>query len=100
MKAIVVKKYGNEEVMEIVEREVPKLDNHEILIKQMATSISPVDIAFRKGEPYASRLFTGFLKPKHDIPGDIISGLVEAVGNQVSLFKKGDRVFGHSAMLA
>lgn len=98
MKAIVVSKYGKADVMNVVERETPKIGESDVLIRVMATSISPVDIAFRMGKPVISRLFTGFNKPKHEIPGDIVAGIVEKIGTSVTRFEIGDRVFGHAGM--
>lgn len=98
MKAIIVKKYGDEHVMAVTERNKPILEAHDLLIKMKATSLSPVDMAFRKGEPFVSRLFTGLSKPKYDIPGDIVAGVIEAVGSEVSRFKVGDRVYGHAGL--
>ncbi|MBI0581404.1 MAG: alcohol dehydrogenase catalytic domain-containing protein [Methanomassiliicoccales archaeon] len=73
------------------EKPVPKDD--EVLIKNHATEISPADIAFRSGKPFIARFFTGLLRPK-GIPGDVLAGEIEAVGKNVSKFRKGDRVFG------
>lgn len=96
MKAVICTKYGAPEVLKIMEADKPLPGDNEILIRVFASSISPVDCAFRKGEPFISRLFTGFSKPKHSIPGDIVSGEVEAIGKNVRLFGIGDQVFGHA----
>lgn len=98
MKAIVVSKYGKSNVMKVVERAVPEIGESDVLIRNMASSVSPVDIAFRTGKPFVSRLFTGFRKPKHEIPGDIIAGVVEKKGTGVTQFEVGDRVYGHAGM--
>jgi NADPH:quinone reductase-like Zn-dependent oxidoreductase len=49
-------------------------------------------------EPFISRFFTGLLKPKSTIAGEILSGEIEAIGKDVKLFKKGDQVFGTAGM--
>lgn len=95
MKAIIVSKYGAPEVMQVVEREKPEIGANEILIKVKASSLSPVDMAFRKGDPWITRLFLGLFKPKNDIPGDIIAGIIDQVGQGVSTFTVGDLVYGH-----
>jgi len=97
MKAIVCTKYGLPEVLRIEERSKPEIKENDVLIKIIGSTISHVDCAFRKGNPFVSRLFTGLRKPKH-IPGDILSGVIEAVGSKVTRFKVGDEVFGHTGL--
>ncbi len=93
MKAIVYRKYGSPDVLELreVAKPVPTEDN--ILIHVHATVVTPADIAFRKGEPFLGRFFSGLRRPK-SIPGVEFAGDVEAVGTDVTLFHKGDQVFG------
>lgn len=95
MKAIIATKYGPPEVLQLIEAEKPAVKDNEILIRIRATAAAPPDCAFRKGEPFAARLFSGLSKPKQ-IPGDVLSGEIEEAGPNVSLFKKGDRVYGSS----
>ncbi len=76
-----------------VEKPVP--DDNEMLIRVHAATVTPADIAFRKGNPFISRFFTGLLKPKFT-PGDEIAGEIEATGKNVRGFNKGDKIFGSS----
>lgn len=94
MKAIVYEKYGlPEEVLELKEVEKPTPKDNEVLVKIFAASVNFNDLAFVKGEPFLSRLWTGFLKPKHKILGTDIAGRVEAVGKNVTGINPGDEVF-------
>jgi len=93
MKAVVYTKYGPPDVLELREVEKPSVKDDGILIKVHATSVSPMDWRFRNGK-FPARLFSGLIKPKMGILGVDLAGEVEAVGNSVSLFKKGAQVYG------
>lgn len=95
MKAIITTKYGSPDVLRLREVEKPIPKNHEILIKINATVVTPADCAFRKADPFMTRLFSGLTKP-NCIPGFELAGEIEAIGSGVTLFKKGDQVFGTS----
>ena len=95
MKAAFCSRYGPPEVLGIVEVQKPVPKDNEVLIRVRAATVTPSDIAFRAGKPFVSRFFTGLLRPKN-IPGDILSGDVEAVGKDVKAFRIGDRVYGSS----
>lgn len=72
MKAIVVTKYGDSDVLQIKEVPTPSPKENEVLIKIHAAAVNFTDPVFRKGKPFISRVFTGLLKPKHPIPGDVL----------------------------
>ena len=59
----------------------------EVVVRQSATSINPVDFKVRRDMP-------GFLVKLPKIPGGDVAGTVEEVGEGVSRFRPGDRVFG------
>ncbi|MCK4861687.1 MAG: NAD(P)-dependent alcohol dehydrogenase [Rhodobacteraceae bacterium] len=93
MKAVIYNKYGGTDVLEIQDIPRPIPEDNEVLIKIFATTVTPVDAAFRSGNPKVARLFTGLFKPKKSILGTELSGVIEAVGANVGRFKSGDRVF-------
>lgn len=95
MKVVKYRKYGSPEVVEIREADKPVPGDKEILIRNKATVVTPPDCAGRKGEPFIIRFFSGFFSPRN-VPGDVMAGIVEAVGNGVSRFKVGDEVYGSS----
>ncbi len=103
MKAIVCTKYGPPDVLKLkdVERPVPK--NNQILIKIVATSVTAADYRIRglnvpTGFGLLMRIVMGFRKPRKRILGMNLSGVVDAVGKDIKLFKEGDPVFGTSGM--
>jgi len=93
MKAIVYKKYGTPDVLELTEidKPVPKAD--EVLVKVYAASLNDWDYGLLQGDPI-NRLLNGLLKPKIQILGSDIAGRVESVGIDVKNFRPGDEVFG------
>lgn len=98
MKAVICTKYGTPSVLEIKETEKPNPGEDEILIKIHATSVSSGDARLRRADPFAVRLFFGFLKPKRAILGYVFSGEIETAGRNVKLFKEGDKVYGTTGM--
>ncbi len=96
MKAVLVTRYGKSDVLSIKEVKTPSPKNNEVLIKIYSAALNSTDPVFRKGKPYISRIFTGLLKPKYSIPGDVLAGEVISRGNDVSKFEIGDRVYGYT----
>ena len=99
MKAIVYTKYGSPEVLQLKELEKPTPKDKEVLIRIHATTVSSGDVklrSFNVGALYwlPMGLYMGFRKPKRQILGDDLAGVVESVGKDVTKFKKGDQVFG------
>ncbi|MEE9566411.1 MAG: NAD(P)-dependent alcohol dehydrogenase [Desulfobacteria bacterium] len=98
MKAIVYEKYGPPNVLQLQEVEKPTPNDNEILIKVFATTATKYDCWARSstaptGFGLLSRIASGIRKPKQPILGTELAGEIEAVGKDVTLFKKGDQVF-------
>lgn len=96
MKAAVYTRYGAPEVLQVKELAKPNPKNNEILIKIHATAVTSGDSRLRKADPFAVRFIFGLFQPKKNVLGGVLSGEVEAVGENVTKFKTGDLVFGSS----
>jgi len=99
MKAVICTKYGSPEVLQIQEVEKPIPKNNQILIKIVATAVNSGDVRVRSLDvngflKVIMRLVLGISKPRKPILGTVFSGVVETVGDIVSKFKVGDKVFG------
>ena len=87
MKAVIVKKPGSAEELEIGEVETPVPKEDELLVKVFAAAINRADILQREGKypPPAGA---------SEILGLEIAGEVYSAGSKVKKWKKGDKVFG------
>lgn len=101
MKAMIYTEYGAPSVLHLKDVEKPVPRSNELLVKVCASSVTSGAIWIRKGEFPGSKVFTvlmrlmfGITKPKRPILGVEFSGIVEELGNGVTLFKKGDEVYG------
>ena len=93
MKAIVYSSYGSPEVLEVQEVEKPVPADDEVLIKVCASSINVEDLDYLKGNSWAVRML-GLFRPKYNILGFDVTGIIEAVGKDITKFKPGDKVMG------
>ena len=99
MKAVICTKYGSPEVLQLQEVSKPIPKDSQILVKIVATAVNSGDARVRSLDvkgflKVVMRLVLGISKPRKPILGTVFSGVVEAVGDKVSKFKVGDKVFG------
>lgn len=99
MKAIICTKYGSPEVLQIQEVPKPIPRDNQVLVKIVATAVNSGDARVRSLDvsgfmKLVMRLVLGISKPRKPILGTVFSGIVETVGDKVSKFKAGDKVFG------
>lgn len=109
MKAITYATYGGPDVLHVTDLEKPHPKDNEALIRVRAVSVNFGDIIARNFKNVSPREFNmpflfwllarfgfGFSRPKKTILGNAFSGEVETIGKGVTLFKKGDAVFGYT----
>ncbi len=96
MRAIVYQKYGPPEVAKLKEVPKPIPKHNEVLVKVYATTVNRTDSGFRSAEYFVSRFWSGLLKPRFQILGCEFAGVVETIGDCVTTFKIGDKVFGYN----
>jgi NADPH:quinone reductase-like Zn-dependent oxidoreductase len=89
MKAIRLHRYGRPEVMVYEDAPRPEPAAGEVLIRNIAAGVNPVDYKTRAGR---SRVSTNNEFPI--IIGWDVSGVVEELGSEVKQFKVGDEVYG------
>lgn len=99
MKAIVYENYGPPEVVQVRDLPKPVPRPGEVLIRIHATSVTVGDYRTRSlelppGFGPMGRLMFGLFRPKQPVLGMELAGVIEAVGDGVTLFKTGDEVFG------
>lgn len=94
MKAVVYRKYGKPEVLELADIPQPKIKAHEVLVEVHTAALNPVDCEIRKGR---ARIATGNKFPR--IPGSDFSGKIVEKGARVSGFEIGEEVYGMSKTL-
>jgi len=94
MKAVVYTKYGSPDVLECKDIDKPIPKANEVLVKVFATTVNRTDSGLLRAKPFVIRFITGLVKPKRQILGTVFAGTIEAIGNELSDFNIGDRIFG------
>jgi NADPH:quinone reductase-like Zn-dependent oxidoreductase len=98
MKAAVYRRYGPPDVVQIAELPRPDLAPKDVLVKVRATTVTAGDSRLRsanlpRGFGIMVRLGFGIFGPRKPILGSELAGEVAAVGQSVSRFAPGDKVF-------
>ncbi len=97
MKAIVYDRYGSADVLRLEEVEMPAPGEGEVLLRIHAASVNAADWHLMRGAPAIARLSLGLRKPSRTRLGADASGVVEAVGAEVTTLRVGDAVYGDVA---
>ena len=109
MNAVVCRKFGSPNVLEMKEVDKPTPKDDEVLIRNYGTSLNTVDMLHRGGKApkvtffglkqvvgLALRLsFGGLRKPKQKIVGGGFTGEIVSLGKEVTDWNMGDNVYGY-----
>ncbi len=101
MKAVFNTHFGPPKRLQFKDALKPMPKDNEVLIKIYATSVTTTDCNFRNltfvPKQYllpAKVIVFGIFKPRNNMLGVEFSGIVEAVGKNVTKYKQGEKVFG------
>ncbi len=86
MKAIIVREFGEPEVMKLEDVTMREPSGTQVLVRVEAVGVNPVETYIRAGT-YPN------VPPLPYTPGKDAAGVVESVGQDVKKFKPGDRVY-------
>lgn len=93
MRALVYHAYGPPDVLSVQEIPIPEPGPGEVRIRVKAVSLNASDCEFLRAKPVYVRTW-GLTRPRFEVLGSDIAGVVEALGKDVTEFREGDEVFG------
>lgn len=97
------KSFGTPDVIYLEQKEIPKPQRDQFLVKIHAATVSTADVRLRsrqvpKGFGIIMGLLFGFSRPRYEVLGTDLCGEVVEVGDEIKNFKKGDRVIANLGM--
>jgi len=97
MRAVVYNDYRGAASMQVVERPVPRPGPGEVRVRVHAAGLNAADWHLYLGDPWLARATFGWRGPKEEgIIAKDLAGVVDALGEGVTDFAVGDRVYGET----
>jgi len=97
MKALVLDRYGPpSQVLSLQEVDRPVPGPRDVLVRVRAAGVDPGVWHLVRGEAYVGRLVLGLRRPRRQVVGQDVAGIVEEVGSDVRRFSPGDEVFAQA----
>lgn len=103
MKAAVHRTYGPPDVVRVEDVATPTIGSKDVLVRVHATAVTAADARIRgahfpRGFPPMARLVFGIRRPRRPVLGGVVSGVVKAIGDDVTALKVGDEVAGMTGL--
>ena len=98
MRAVVYDRYGPPSVLRVEDVPLPSPAAGQVLLKVAAVSVNLSDWECLRGSPAYARI-GGLRAPSRRTLGSDIAGVVDDVGEGVTLFQRGDEVYGDNLAL-
>jgi alcohol dehydrogenase len=95
MKAAIINDYGHADAFALTDIEVPKPQAHQVLVEVHASSLNPFDTKLREGY-----MKDGIPLQFPVVLGGDIAGIITEVGENVTAFAVGDKVYGQANVVA
>ncbi len=96
MKAVVIDRYGPPEVQLLRDVPLPLPARGEVRVKVQVSTVGRTDTATLRAHPFFARVMTGLLRPNMRTLGMDFAGVIDKLGDGVTAFRVGERVFGLS----
>ncbi len=93
MKAAFYERYGGPDGLTLREVDKPEPKAGEVLVELRAVSVNLTDWEYLTGRPAYARI-NGLFRPRRQVLGSDIAGIVRKTGPDVTRFQPGDAVFG------
>jgi NADPH:quinone reductase-like Zn-dependent oxidoreductase len=97
MKALILERYGPPtQVLSLQDLDMPVPGAQDVLVRVRAAGVDPGVWHLVRGEAYVGRLVLGLPRPRRQVVGQDVAGIVEKVGSDVVRFSPGDEVFAQA----
>lgn len=99
MRAVVYDHYGGPKQLRMVSLEVPEPAKDQVRVKVSACAVNLSDWEYLVGSPFYTRLLGGLFRPRKQVLGSDIVGVIDKLGADVSDLELGQRIMGDFVMI-